>query len=119
MAISFRDGHFLRDALASHKRLRGSVRLALDLTSTCGLGLELPGLAGLYVMTAASKLTKNSRLLNLLFERLERPLDAIGVAKLNLYHASSDDRIEKRARSQVGRPLVIRNVSTRSRASLH
>jgi hypothetical protein len=104
---------------ASRGDALSSVRLALDLASARGLGLELSGLAGLDVMAAAPKLAKNSRLLNLLFERLERPLDAIGVAKLNLYHASSDDRIEKRARSQVGRPLVIRNVSTRSRASLH
>jgi hypothetical protein len=57
-----------------------SVRLALNLASACGLGLELPSLAGLDVMAAASKLPKDSRLLNLLFERLERPLDAIGVA---------------------------------------
>jgi hypothetical protein len=119
MAISFRDGHFFETQLTSPQTVAGSVRLALDLASACGLGLELPSLAGLYVMAAASKLPKDTRLLNLLFECLERPLDAIGVAKLNLYHASSDDRIEKRARSQVGRPLVIRNVSTRSRASLH
>ena len=106
------------DVVASSRSVAGSVRLALDLAAACGLCLELPSLTRLHVMAAAAKLAKDSRLLNLLFECLERPLDAIGVAKLNLYHASSDDRKEKRARSLVGRPLVIRNVSTRSRASL-
>jgi hypothetical protein len=69
-------------------------------------------------MAPAAKLPEDPGFLNLLFERLERPLDAIGIAELNLYHASSGDRKEKGARSLVGRPLVIRNVSTRSRASL-
>jgi hypothetical protein len=46
-------------------------------------------------MPTAAKLPEDPGLLNLLLERLERPLDAIGVAKLNLYHASSDDRIKR------------------------
>ena len=82
----------------------GSVRFALDLAAARRLGLELPGFTRLDVMSAAAKLPEDSGLLNLLLERFERPLDAIGVAELNLYHASSDDRKEKRgpARKSAG-----------------
>jgi hypothetical protein len=58
----------------------GSVRLLLNLTSARSLGLELSSLARLDVMAPATELPKDPRLLDLLFERLERPLDAIGVA---------------------------------------
>jgi len=80
----------------------GSVRLPLNLTAAGRFGLELTSFAWLDVMSPATKLPENSGLLHLLLEGLERPLDAIGVAELNLYHASSDDRIEK------GGPLASR-----------
>src|ERR1043166_10042669 len=84
-----------------------SVRLPLNVGAAGRLGLELTSLTRLDVMPTAAKLPEDPGLLNLLLERLERPLDAIGVAELNLYHASSDDRIKRGARSLVGRPLVI------------
>jgi hypothetical protein len=58
----------------------GSVRLLLNLAPTRGFGFELTSFTRLDVMPAAPELAQNSRLLHLLLERLERPLDAIGVA---------------------------------------
>src|SRR5580765_8458661 len=52
--------------------------------STSGCSLQLPGLARLRVVALAAQVCKNARLLHLLLEALERPVEAIIIAELNL-----------------------------------
>jgi hypothetical protein len=48
--------------------------------------LELPGFAGLHVVTTASQVLQNASTLHLLFEDAERDFDTVAFAKVNFDH---------------------------------
>ena len=57
--------------------------------TTSGRRLQLTGLARLRVMALSSQVGEDARLLHLLLEALERPVEAIIIAELNLDQSSS------------------------------
>ena len=55
-----------------------------------GFHLDLASGAGLHVMPAPAQLAENARLLYLALERLERPVEAVGLVEVNFGHRSRD-----------------------------